>query len=97
MAQHCFPFANKTEYVRFYALFNKLGFSTLRGQTVLLGNESVFRNKDFLFVLLSLSHCSDKNFTCLKTCLWNPRTCRHKTVRLSSAQFDLVLRKKTNI
>ena len=29
--------------------------------------------------------------TILKTCLWNPGTYRHKTVRLSSAQFDLVM------
>ena len=29
--------------------------------------------------------------TSLKVCLWNPGTCRHKTVRLSSAQFGLVM------
>ena len=34
---------------------------------------------------------SDKILTCLKTCLWNPGTYRHKIVRLSSAQFGLVM------
>ena len=29
--------------------------------------------------------------TCLNTCLWNPGTYRHKIVRLSSAQFGLVM------
>ena len=29
--------------------------------------------------------------TCLNTCLWNPETYRHKIVRLSSAQFGLVM------
>ena len=29
--------------------------------------------------------------TCLKICLWNPRTYRHKTVRLSSAQFGFLM------
>ena len=29
--------------------------------------------------------------TCLNTCLWNPATYRHKTVRLSSAQFGLIM------
>ena len=29
--------------------------------------------------------------TCLITCLWSPATCRHKVVRLSSAQFGLVM------
>ena len=29
--------------------------------------------------------------TCLKTSFWNPRTYRHKIVRLSSAQFGLVM------
>ena len=28
---------------------------------------------------------------CSKACLWNPGTYRHKTVRLSSAQFGLVM------
>ena len=35
--------------------------------------------------------CSDKILTCLETCLWNPGTYRHKIVRLSSAQFGLVM------
>ena len=29
---------------------------------------------------------------CLKFCLWNPGTYRHKTVRLTSAQFGLVMK-----
>ena len=29
--------------------------------------------------------------TCIKMCLWNPETYRHKSVRLLSAQFGLVL------
>ena len=29
--------------------------------------------------------------TVLNFCLWNPGTCRHKIVRLSSAQFGLVM------
>ena len=28
---------------------------------------------------------------CLNTCFWNPGTYRHKIVRLSSAQFGLVM------
>ena len=34
---------------------------------------------------------SDKIITCLMTSLWNPGTYRHKIVRLSSAQFGLVM------
>ena len=42
------------------------------------------------------SLCSDKILTCLKTCLWNPGTQRHKIVRLSSAQFGLVMKTVLN-
>ena len=34
---------------------------------------------------------SDKILTYLKTCLWNPDTCRHKILRLYSAQFRFVM------
>ena len=34
---------------------------------------------------------SDKVLNCLKSCLWKPGTYRHKILRLSIAQFNLVL------
>ena len=34
--------------------------------------------------------------TCLNTCIWNQGTYRHKIVRLSSAQFELVTKFKKN-
>ena len=37
---------------------------------------------------------SDNFLTCLKTCIWNPGAYRYKIVRLSSAQFVLVMKKK---
>ena len=45
----------------------------------------------FFFCSLLFFDRSDKILTCLKTCLWNPGTYRHKIVRLSSAQFGLVI------
>ena len=42
------------------------------------------------FVLFSFDR-SDKILTCLKTCLWNAGTYRHKIVRLSNAHFGLVM------
>ena len=44
--------------------------------------------RSFLFFVLSRS---DKILTYLKTGLWNPGTYRHKTVRLSNAQFGFVM------
>ena len=51
----------------------------------------------FLFCSLFSFDRSDKIFTCLKTCLWNPGTYRHKIVLLSSAQFGLVTKLYTHI
>ena len=52
---------------------------------------SGFRNKDAPFVSLLSFDCSDKVLTCLKACLRNPGTYRPKIVRLSSAQFVVVM------
>ena len=45
----------------------------------------------FFFCSLLSFDRSDKVLTCLKACLWNPGTYRHKIVLLSSAQFGLVM------
>ena len=45
----------------------------------------------FFFGSLLSFNRSDTILTCLKTCIWNPGTYRHKIVRLSSAQFGLVM------
>ena len=53
-----------------------------------------FRNKDvhfFFFCSLTSFDCYNTNLQCLKTCLSNPETYRHEIVRLSSAQFGLVM------
>ena len=59
-------------------------------------NKIGFRNKDAPFPTKSFRQDrSDKILTCSKTCIWNPGTCRHKIVCLSSAQFGLVMNQKT--
>ena len=45
----------------------------------------------FFFSFFISFDCSDKILTFLKTCFWNPATYRPKIVRLSSAQFGLVM------
>ena len=46
----------------------------------------------YVDVLIKIQNNTDQNLTTnLKTCLWNPGTYRHKIVRLSIAQFGLVM------
>ena len=55
-----------------------------------------FRNQNahlFFFCSLLSFDRYVKILPCLKTCLWNPGTYRHKIVRLSRSQFGLVMSK----
>ena len=56
--------------------------------------ERIPQQKDALFVLFCsfiFFDRSDKIFTFLKTCLRTPETFKHQIMRLSSAQFGLVM------
>ena len=60
---------------------------------------SGFHNKNapfFFFCFFIFFDRSDKILACLKTCLWNAETYRHKNLRLSSAQFGLVMKNFKN-
>ena len=73
---------------------NNYQFNHGEAKLSFLGNVSGFRNKDAPFVLVKFFHffwSFRQNLTCLKTCLWNPGTYRHKVVLLSSAQNGLVM------
>ena len=76
-------------------------FQTLRSQTVCFAKcmriSQQGRSLCSSFVLSFSLIVPTKILKCLKTCLWNPGTYRHKIVRPSSAQFGLVMNELCDI
>ena len=83
----CHPEQHKNSVGRINDLFQ---LCERRAKLCILSIVSGFRNK-FFFCSFLLFDRSDNILTCLKTCLWNPGTYKHKIVLLSSAQLGLVM------
>ena len=88
-----FTFFMLIRQINIKTLIDKLRTNlALRGQTVhFVHSKRIPQQGRSLCSFIHLNR-SDKILTCLGTCLWNPGTYRHKFVRLSRAQFGLVMR-----
>ena len=87
-----------SKIINLKAVFVERFLLSLRGQTVHFVHCKRIPQQGrslFFFCSLIFFDRSDKILTCLKTWLWNPGTYRHKIVLLSTAQFDLVVLRKS--